>query len=200
VTAGARIHLYSYLDNFQENTLYSDKDSLIFIQPTDGPQLVETGDRLGAMQSELRPCEYIDEFASGRVEKLRVNDMRPRRQTRPVRTVCKVRGITLNYSTLQQVNFEVIRDLVLKRIGEDVAPVMVHTKKIKHKKIDRANKGVGGTPVAVVTEPEVKMYRISSFKRRRLDKNTSVPLRYIRPCASPGLRSSRRLWRNDRVS
>jgi trehalose-6-phosphate synthase len=44
VTAGARIHLYQHLDRLQEKALYCDTDSVIFIQPRDGVQLVETGD------------------------------------------------------------------------------------------------------------------------------------------------------------
>jgi hypothetical protein len=31
VTAGARIHLYSFLDRLQENAIYCDTDSVIFI-------------------------------------------------------------------------------------------------------------------------------------------------------------------------
>jgi hypothetical protein len=75
--------------------------------------------------------------------------------------------------------------MVMKGIGEDVTPVTVHTeKKIKRQKLDRVNDAAGGTPVTVVTEHEDKMYRISFFKCRRLDDNTSLPLGYIRPRAS----------------
>ena len=78
---------------------------------------------------------------------------------RPVRTVCKVRGITLNYSTLQQVNFDVIKDMV--QSSDVVAPVTAYTEKIKRKNVNRVNEGAAGTtPVAVVTEPEDKTYRI----------------------------------------
>ena len=184
VTAGARIHLYRYLDTLQERALYSDTDSVLFIQPTDGPQLVETGDRLSSMQPELRPGEYIDEFVSGGPRNYAYKICDSTTTNTPVRTECKVRGITLNYSTLQQVNFDVIRDMVLKGVGKDVAPVMVHTeKKIKRKKTNRANEGAG-TCVAVIKEPEDKMYRISFFKRRRLRDNKSVPFGYIRPCVA----------------
>ena len=33
VTAGARIHMYSFIDALQENAVYCDTDSVIFIQP-----------------------------------------------------------------------------------------------------------------------------------------------------------------------
>jgi hypothetical protein len=42
VTAGARIHLYKYLDRLQERALYCDTDFVIFIQPDDQPALIET--------------------------------------------------------------------------------------------------------------------------------------------------------------
>jgi len=37
VTAGARLHLYGYLDKLKENALYCDTDSVIFVQPRDEP-------------------------------------------------------------------------------------------------------------------------------------------------------------------
>jgi len=83
--------------------------------------------------------------------------------------VCKVRGITLNYNAKHLVNFDVINALIL---GMGEPTVTVHTeKKIKRKKN-------GGGTVAIVTEPEDKMYRISFFKRRRLGDNSSVPFMY----------------------
>jgi len=46
VTAGARLRLYGYLDKFKEMALYCDTDSVVYIQPKDGPALVEIGDYL----------------------------------------------------------------------------------------------------------------------------------------------------------
>jgi hypothetical protein len=65
VTAGARIHLYSFLDRLQENAIYCHTDSVIFIQPSGEPWPIATGDKLGDMQSELKPSEFIVEFVSG---------------------------------------------------------------------------------------------------------------------------------------
>ena len=77
--------------------------------------------------------------------------------------VRKVRGITLNYSTKQLVNFDVIRDMVL---GTSAEPTLtVHTEmQIKPKR-----KGEGGTAAIV---------RISFFKRRSLAENSSVSFGY----------------------
>jgi len=54
VNAGAKIHLYRYLDRLGERTIYCDTDSDIYIQPKNEPNLIETGDKLGDMTSELR--------------------------------------------------------------------------------------------------------------------------------------------------
>ena len=161
VTAGARIHLYRHLDRLGERVIYCD------IQPKDEPKLVETGDKLGDMTSELRTTEYISEFVTGGPKNYAywVNDT----GTGGATIVCKARGSTLNYSSKQLVKFNVIRDMIIRSWEPTV---MVHTEK----KIKRKRKG-GGT-VAIVTEPEDKTYRISFFKRRRLADNSSVPFGY----------------------
>ena len=51
VTAGAKMHLYTYLDILQEKTLNCDTHFVVYVQPRGEPGLVETGDCLGAMTS-----------------------------------------------------------------------------------------------------------------------------------------------------
>jgi len=53
VTAGARIHLYNYLDRLKDKAIYTDTDAVIHIQPRNEPSLIETGDNIGQMTSEL---------------------------------------------------------------------------------------------------------------------------------------------------
>jgi len=65
------------------------------------------------------------------------------------KTICKVRGITLNYSASQLVNFDVIRDMILNRRPDEV--VTVHTdRKIKRKRKDGR--------VQILSEAEDKIY------------------------------------------
>jgi len=59
------MHLHSYIDTLQKRALYTDKDSVNYIQPRIGAAMVKTGACLGEMTSELKPCEYITEFVSG---------------------------------------------------------------------------------------------------------------------------------------
>ena len=65
VPAATRIHLYSFLDRLEENAIYCDTNSVIFIQPSGESWPIATGDKLGDMQSELKPSEFLVEFASG---------------------------------------------------------------------------------------------------------------------------------------
>ena len=167
VTAWARVHLYQYLDRVQEEVLYCDNDSILFVQPRDGPEVIERGASLGAMTSELKPDQYIAEFVSGGPNNYayRVIDTED-----GAKTVCKVGGITLNYTASQLVTFEDIRDMIFNRESDSF--MTVHTEhKIKRK-------GKGGGVVLIITKPKDTKYRISFFKRRRLHDNTSVPFGY----------------------
>jgi hypothetical protein len=85
------------------------------------------------------------------------------------KTVCKVRGITLNYNASKMVNFDVITKIVLNGGPRDV--VTVHT----YKTVKRKRNGGG---VSIVTEPADKIYRISFLKKRRLSDNKSLSFGY----------------------
>ena len=170
VTAGARIHLYSYLDKLQEKAIYTDTDSVLYIQNDDEPPLIECGDKLVSMTNELQLGECIDEFVSGGPKNYAYRVVKRTDTTNSPKTLYKVRGITLNYTTSQLVNSDVIRDMILNRRPNEV--VTVHTdKKIKRKR----NEG----RVQILSEPEDKIYRISFFKRRRLHDNNSFPFSYL---------------------
>jgi hypothetical protein len=93
LTAGARIHLYSYLDRSQNKTICCDTGSVIYVQPADEPPLVETGDKLGAMTSELKSNE--------------IN--------------CEV--VRLNYHASQLVNFAKMKDMILSSDADEIVNV-----------------------------------------------------------------------------
>jgi hypothetical protein len=140
------MHLYSYLDKLQQVALYTETGIGIFIQPTDGAALVETGDCLGAMTSELKPGECIFEFVSGGSKNYAYKTANT--ATGAESTVCKVRGFTMNYSSSQLVNLERIKHMILN--VNETETVTVHTtRKIKRK---RGKYGEGR--LQIVTEPE----------------------------------------------
>ena len=64
----------------------------------------------------------------------------------------------MNYSASQLVNFESVRRMISRGVGDETDTVTVHTeRKIKRKR--------GNGRVQIVTEPEDKTYRVSFFKR-----------------------------------
>ena len=63
------------------------------------------------MTSELRTTVYVYEFVNGGPNNYSYKVIHT--VTSEVATVCKVRGITLNYSAKQLVNFEVIKAVLL---------------------------------------------------------------------------------------
>ena len=124
------------------------------------------------MTSELKPWEFICEFVSGGPKNYAYKSINS--VTGEEKTVCEVRGITLNYSASQLVNFESIKHMDL--IGDETDTVTVHTER----KIKRKRGKNGNGRLQIVKEPEDKTYRVSFFKRRRLQDNTSVPFGYIK--------------------
>ena len=74
--------------------------------------------------------------------------------------MCKVRRITLNYTTSQ-----IIFDMILKKRGT----VVVQNEKKTKRKIDPT----------IVWEPQNNQYKTTIFKRRRLDNNDSLPFGLI---------------------
>ena len=79
------------------------------------------------MTNELGSEKYIDEFISGGPKNYAYNVVKPDGSTK---TLCKVRGITLNYTTSQIVNFYM--DMVLNEVRRDV--FFYTAKKIKTKR------------------------------------------------------------------
>jgi len=80
------------------------------------------------MTSEQKPWEFICEFVSGGPKKYAYKTINS--LTGVEKTVCKVRGITLNNSASQHVNFESIKHMILR--GCETDTVTIHTeRKIK---------------------------------------------------------------------
>ena len=124
-TAGAWIHLYSYLDKLQQKILYWDTVSVVYIQPNARSALVETGDWILAMTSELKPGHHIEEFVRGEPKKYAYRVVDPTTGNREA--LCRVRGIPLKYSASQLVNFNVMKDMILR--GDEAEKFSVYTER-----------------------------------------------------------------------
>jgi len=113
VTAGARINLYGFLDKLQDRDIYTDTDSVIYIQPRNEPALIEMGDNLGQMQSELKTDEIMEEVVCAGPKNFAYKTYNS--ATGDSNIVCKVGRITFNYSALQLVNFAKMKDMILSK-------------------------------------------------------------------------------------
>ena len=91
------------LDQLQERVLYYDTDSVIFVSKPDEPE-PPLGPYLGQLTNELKEG-HITTFISGGPKNYCYKT-----STNKVET--KIRGITLNCTAMQKVNFDVIRSLV----------------------------------------------------------------------------------------
>ncbi|KAG5862287.1 hypothetical protein JTB14_015426 [Gonioctena quinquepunctata] len=104
VTAQARLKLYSYLEQLEERVLYYDTDSVIYVSEP-GEFDIPTGEFVGDMTNELEKKghhSYITEFVSGGPK----NYSYTLWSTKDLehKTVCKVKGISMNHSASQLIN------------------------------------------------------------------------------------------------
>jgi len=79
------------------------------------------------MTSKLKPSEFIEEFVSAGPTNYAYKTVHTPKGER--KAVFKIRAITMNYSTTKLVEFEVIKEMVLKRT--EMRHVSVHTEEYK---------------------------------------------------------------------
>lgn len=118
-TAQARMHLYGYLDKVQERCLYYDTDSVIYTC-SDGEEMLNLGDHLGDLTDELSTFgenSFISEavFTSEKSYAFIVKVPGHEDQT-----VCKVKGVHLNFKNSEKINFESLKNLVLGGQNETI--------------------------------------------------------------------------------
>ena len=112
-TAQARLKLYSYLDKLDKRVLYFDTDSCIYVSGENEEYEPELGNFLGQMTNELE-CygegSYIQTFVSGgpKFYALRIIETKDK-----LHYIIKIKGISLNSSTADKINFEAVKTMVL---------------------------------------------------------------------------------------
>jgi hypothetical protein len=122
-TACARIRLYTVLDILQENVLYMDTDSVIFISSKNSHPLEHmVGDRLGCLTDEIVEAygegTYITEFASGGPKNYGYTISNGQE-------CWKVKGISQTYEVCQTMSFHTIASMVTNGKADTVA-LMAH--------------------------------------------------------------------------
>ena len=116
-TAHARLKLYSLLKPLGDRVLYCDTDSIIFWSkkaPNERQYRPVLGYFLGELTSELPYRMYILEFASTGPKSYAFVIVDENGKIRQM--VCKVKGLCLDHSVSQHINFECIKDMVLSEL------------------------------------------------------------------------------------
>ncbi|KAF4521060.1 hypothetical protein B566_EDAN008132 [Ephemera danica] len=170
VTCGARMMLYEHLDKLKERVFYVDTDSVCYLQRP-GEDMLQLGEQLGALSNELKSYggegTHIDEIcvAGAKNYAMKIVDGDKNLLT----TVCKVKGITLNFRASQKVNFDVMKDMILyEGDGEPTVEVDIPHKIFRNKYLD------------VITKPTSKKYRTVHDKRKTYDDSyICYPFGYI---------------------
>ena len=106
------------------------------------------GYMLGDMTGELGPDEFIEElFPESQNYACKTVNTR----TQGTKTVCKVRGITLNYAASQFVSFDSIRCMILGADDREIITVCTD-RKIKRKRRKCDGSGMAGADtIAIVS-------------------------------------------------
>jgi len=135
-TTWARLKLYSVLEKVDQQVLYYDTDSVIYVSRP-GAYNPPLGDYLGDLTNELDSDEHIVEFVSAGPKNYSY-------RTSKGQEVCKVRGFSLNFANSQLINFEAIRAIVTsdERDGKIVVtnPSKISREKRKRKIYNREEK------------------------------------------------------------
>ena len=161
-TCWARLKLYSYLDQLQEQVLYYDTDSVIY-RWREGQPSIPLGDYLGDMTDEL-DGDTITEFVSGGAKNYGYT-------TSSGKTECKVRGFTLNVRGSAVLNYQSMKNNILSELEaplEERRNLLVSIPNHFHR--DNTNKRIR------LTE-RVKRYGLV-FDKRVIDPLSKVSLPY----------------------
>ncbi|CAC5375852.1 unnamed protein product [Mytilus coruscus] len=161
-TAQARLKLYSYLDKLGDRVLYADTDSVIFTAKQ-GEWEPPLGDYLGELTDEV-PANNITHFVTGGPKNYAYKLQKPYSDGN--QTVCKVRGITLNYKNALSINFDAVKDMVTTSEKKTITVVDEH-------KIIKIQKVVG-----LLLANRAKDYRIVFDKRVIVSDYKTLPYGY----------------------
>lgn len=164
-TAQARLKLYEHLKTLQEQVIYYDTDSIIYIYKK-GASSIPTGDFLGDMTDELAgygPGSFIAEFVSGgpKTYGYVVYSTKDLTYNPNLYFVCKIKGLTLNMKTSNILNFSKLKEMILEVTSDsqDITESRIRRTKDRN----------------VVTVKETKLFKITGPKRKREGEFDTLP-------------------------
>ena len=106
-TCWARLKLYDVVDFLGERVIYMDTDSVIFVSK-EGEPMPPLGDYLGDLTNELKPGRFIKEFISSGPKSYAYRQDDDKENT-------KFKGVTLNSTNRQLVNFNSIKEIIFEK-------------------------------------------------------------------------------------
>lgn len=141
-----------------DRLLYVDTDSIMFIQNKYDKPLLDTGRYLGELTNEIPDgWEMILFIGLGpKNYAYRIREI----STGKVKDVLKIRGITLNYRTKDEITLDHFYDLV--------------TEKTQKKVIFSPNNIRRKPGFVIVSRPETKTHQVTKSKRRRIIENVTI--------------------------
>ena len=160
-TAYARLKLYDLLDQLQEQVLYYDTDSVIYLHKPGKPE-PPLGDYLGDLTDEL-DGDYITAFMSCGPKNYAY-------QTNDDKRVTKVRGITMDYATTKKLNLEVMRSVIHLYVNCGIQAKVTVDNPFKITRDKKKKK--------IITKRTKKDYRIVYNKRVVTENYGTVPYGY----------------------
>lgn len=149
-TAQARLKLYSHLKPLGNRALYCDTDSIVFTV-TPGQCEPSIGDYLGDLTDEAYN-NSITKFVTGGPKNYAYTLLKPNKKEQT--SICKVRGITLNFKNALGINFDTLKGMVTDKSK------VISVKVIDENKITR-----NPDTCHIITKTETKDYRIVFDKR-----------------------------------
>ena len=162
ITCWARLRLYEALELLDKRVLYFDTDSIIF---THLPG--QTSPPLRRLPGRFQERTRVGRCHSGILLRWTKELLGTRRA--PVKTVCKVRGFSLNVQGREQLNYEILRDNILAELER---PLAAPTRVAQLHTITRDAKGY-----TLHARPSHKDYRLV-FSKRMLDPITAKTYPY----------------------
>ena len=160
-TAHARLQLYDELDMLGERVLYYDTDSIVYLTQPDQPE-PRLGNYIGDFTDELGG-DHTTVFASGGPKNYGY-------KTNTGKTDIKVRGITLDCTARQKVNFQSMCELVSLRAECGVAGTVTVDIPLRMTRNTRKKE--------IQTKRMKKDYRVVYNKRVIIDDYKALPYGY----------------------
>jgi hypothetical protein len=148
-TSQARLKLHEVLHTLQERVLYCDTDSVFFTYDDQNPPPFETGDYLGLLKDELSG-HHITEFIT-------LGPKNYAYRTDDGKTVCKIKGFTLNYENSNHLNFESMIEMLHKKNQDPTSAPSIELTNQFHITADKSHN--------LRTEYQTKVYNFECDKR-----------------------------------